>query len=80
MRNNKSKQVIMGGIIKHSNGGYGFKITFPSSLIANHYKDMIRWIIVDDGHPLVYKTGYYDIYTFDGDRKHDLLRKHEEKK
>jgi hypothetical protein len=61
--------ITMGGIIKHQRGGYGFKITFPSSLMANHYKDRLRWIIIDDNHPLIYKTGYYDIYKCDGDKK-----------
>ena len=70
----------MGGIIKHSNGGYGFKLTFPTPLLANHYKDMIRWIISDDSHPLVYNTGYYDTYKFDGDKKHDMLRKPKKKR
>ena len=59
----------MGGIIKHSNGGYGFKITFPSSETANHYKDMIRFILLDDNHPLIYNTGYYDKYNIDGEER-----------
>jgi len=63
-----SKQVVLGGIIKHQRGGYGFKVTFPDSETANKYKDMMRWIIVDDGHPLVYNTGYHDRYKY-GDKK-----------
>jgi len=51
--------VIMGGIIKHKNG-YGFKITFTDSSLANKYKDMFRWIIINDNIPLIYNTGYYD--------------------
>jgi len=57
----KDKQeIIMGGIVKHSSGGCGFKISFPSPETANKYKDMFRWILVNDGHPLVYKQGYHD--------------------
>ena len=53
----------MGGIIKHkSNDGYGFKLSFSSPETANKYKDMMRWIIIHDGHPLIYKTGYYDMF------------------
>ena len=49
----------MGGIIKHRSG-YGFKITFASPETANKYKDMTRWILVNDGFPLTYNTGYHD--------------------
>jgi len=59
----------MGGIIKHKQGGIGFKITFPDRTLANQYKDMIRWILISDNHPLVYKTGYYDNYNIDGSEK-----------
>jgi hypothetical protein len=64
MSGNK-KQVILGGVIKHNNG-IGFKITFQDQATANKYKDMMRWIIKNDKHPVVYKTGYYDIYDKEG--------------
>ena len=59
--------VTMSGIIKHSKG-YGFKITFPTIKKANHYKDMLHWLIKDDNIPLIYNTGHYDQYK-DGEKK-----------
>jgi len=64
MSDNK-KEVKISGIIKHSSGGYGFKTTFPTPETANKYKDMLRWIIVHDGFPLIYQTAYYDMYKED---------------
>jgi len=58
MSGNK-KQVTMGGILSMKDG-YGFKTVFPSPEIANKYKDMFRWILIHDGFPLIYQTGYYD--------------------
>ena len=52
-------KVTMGKIIKHTKG-IGFKITFPDKEQANKYKDMIRWIIADDGYRIDNDTGYYD--------------------
>ena len=60
-------KVIMGGIIKHIKG-YGFKLTFPSPETANHYKDMIRYILTSDNIPLIYNTRTFDEYDTDGDR------------
>ena len=51
--------VVIGGIIK-CGGGVGFKIIFPDKKKANHYKDMIRWILLDDEFKVISKTGYYD--------------------
>jgi hypothetical protein len=62
------EQITMGGIIKHSKG-LGFKITFQNKETANKYKDMFRWILINDGHPLVYNHGYYDKYNKDGYEK-----------
>ena len=53
------EKIIMGGIVKHSKG-IGFKVTFTSPETANKYKDMFRWILVNDNHPLIYLKGYYD--------------------
>ena len=61
----ENKKIILGGIIKHTNG-VGFKITFPDQKTANTYKDMIRWILINDGHPLIYNLGYYDTYKENG--------------
>lgn len=60
--------VILGGIVKHSKG-IGFKTTFKNRETANKYKDMIRWILADDGFSLVYNVGYYDDYKQDGLKK-----------
>ena len=51
--------VIFGGIIKHSNG-IGFKITFKNKTVAQHYKDMMIWIIKNDNHNIKNFEGYYD--------------------
>ena len=61
MSNNK---VILGGIIKHNNIGVGFKITFPDKEMANHYKDMIRWILLDDKHIVATNKGYHDMEEY----------------
>jgi len=58
-------KIKIGGIIKHNNG-IGFKITFPDQNTANKYKDMFRWIIINDNHPLIYNLGYYDTYKENG--------------
>ena len=64
MSNNKKSKVIIGGIIKHTNGCYGFKTSFTTPELANQYKDMLRWIIKDDGHPLDYQTAYHDLEEY----------------
>ena len=60
------KDVILGGIIKHNQQGVGFKITFKNTNTANYYKDMIRWILINDQYPIIYNKGYYDKYDMDG--------------
>ena len=65
------KKIKMSGIIKHTDG-YGFKITFPSPETANKYKDMVRWLFISDGYPLIYKTGYYDMFKSDGYKRKEL--------
>ena len=56
MRGNK---IILGGIINHKHG-IGFKITFPDKEMANHYKDMVRWILLDDKLNVATNRGYFD--------------------
>lgn len=51
---------IIGGIVHHNNGGYGFKLTFPSSELAQKYKEMIHFILRDDNLFIEEKKGYYD--------------------
>ena len=55
-----NNKVIIGGIIKHNNTGIGFKITFPNKELANHYKDMFRWILLDDKLTVATNIGYHD--------------------
>ena len=52
-------KVVMGKIIKHKHGT-GFKITFPSKEQAGKYKDMMKWILADDGYRIDNETGYYE--------------------
>jgi len=65
MPSDKKQKITMGGIIKHSKG-VGFKITFQDQNTANKYKDMFRWILINDNHPLIYNLGYYDTYKENG--------------
>lgn len=62
------KECTLSGIIKHSNG-IGFKITFNSKDTANKYKDMLRFILAEDGFKINYRQGYYDIYNEKGENK-----------
>ena len=48
------------GIVKHRSGGYGFKLTFHDKATAQHYKDMIYWIVSSDKIIPRVKKGYYD--------------------
>ena len=52
-------KVTIGGIIKY-NGGIGFKCVFQDKEQANKYKDMIRWILNNDGYHIEDKKGYHD--------------------
>lgn len=52
-------QVVMGGIINHKQG-VGFKITFIDKIQAQKYKDMFRWILLDDNMNVVTNLGYHD--------------------
>jgi len=51
--------VTLGGIIKYQ-GGVGFKVVFKNKEQANKYKDMLRWILLDDGFTVKSNTGYFD--------------------
>lgn len=62
---------IISGIVKHRSG-YGFKVTFESKEHANKYKDILRWIIINDKLPLVCNIGYHDFYDEEG-RRNGLL-------
>ena len=53
------RSITISGIIKH-HSGYGFKLTFNKSEEAQKYKDMIRWILQDDGYKIKDKKGYHD--------------------
>jgi len=55
----------IGGILQYNmknntNKGYGFKIVFNTSKEAQHYKEMITWIIQDDKYKIINQRRYYD--------------------
>lgn len=51
----------IGGIIRHTDYGYGFKISFKTIDEANKYKDMICYILEDDHYKLKLEDGYFDV-------------------
>lgn len=53
------KHCTLTGIIKR-NGGYGFAVVFDDPKLAQHYKEMMNWIIKDDMFKVEEKRGYYD--------------------
>jgi len=53
------KHCTLGGIIKRE-GGYGFSVVFADPKLAQKYKDIMKWIIQDDGIGVKVKRGYYD--------------------
>jgi hypothetical protein len=55
-----SSSCHIGGIIKHKSGGYGFKTTFNNFGLAQKYKEMMNWIIKNDGVSVSMDKGYYD--------------------
>jgi len=66
---NMKETVTLGGVIKHTNG-IGFKITCNNTNDANHIKDMLRWILVnEENKKIIYNQGYYDLYDEKGDKK-----------
>lgn len=52
-------EVIISGILSHSKG-VGFKLSFPSKQTANHYKEMIKFILQENGLKVSEKKGYFD--------------------
>jgi hypothetical protein len=56
MSNNK--KCTISRIVKHHNGGYGFKITFDSFAEASKYKDQAYYIINVDGYQINNVKGY----------------------
>lgn len=56
----KKKKVTLGGIVNHKNGGVGFKVSCPDTKIAQHYKEMMGFIIDSDHFKVVNEHGYYD--------------------
>ena len=55
-----SESCHLGGIVKHKNYGFGFKISFNSPELAQNYKEMIGWFVVNDKMILSEDKGYYD--------------------
>ena len=56
-------KVTLGPIVKHKDG-IGFKLTYPTIEMANKHKDMMRWILLDEGYKVVSKTGYHDMEEY----------------
>ena len=57
----KKKVAKMGGIVSTSTrNGYCFKVTFDTAEEANHYKEMMGFILKNDKYIIEYGTGYYD--------------------
>jgi len=54
------KKTWIGGIIKHNHNGIGFKLTFKTKKEAQHYKEMIIFILKNDNYHIKQKEGYYD--------------------
>lgn len=51
---------IIGGILRHGKGRYGFKLVFEDLSVARKYKDMIFWIVKNDGLLERVDLGYFD--------------------
>jgi hypothetical protein len=54
------KKCTLGGILKHKDNGYGFKVSFSDVEAAQYYKDMIFWIIKNDKVSINIEKGYFD--------------------
>jgi len=52
--------VRLSGIIKLSNGEYGFKVSTNNIEDINRIKDEIRWYYISKNIPVVYDFAYYD--------------------
>lgn len=62
----------IGGIIKNVQKGYCFKICFKDVDQAQKYKDIIYWIVKNDGIDTTVSNGYYDDknkYSYEGNEK-----------
>ena len=53
-------KATVGGVIKSSRTGYGFKTIFPNKEMACKYKSMMIWILNDDEFDVTINRGYYD--------------------
>ena len=56
----KRYDCIIGGIVRHRNGGYGFKLTFKDVSVARKYKEQLVWFVKDDHLKNMVRKGYYD--------------------
>ena len=54
-----SKDATLGGIIKVSDG-HGFKLIFKTAKEAQHYKDMVKWILEGEQYKVKSDRGYFD--------------------
>lgn len=53
------KKCIIGGIVSHRAGGYGFKLTFVDTETAAKYKDRISNLLMNDNIILDKQKGYF---------------------
>lgn len=54
------KSCTLGGIVKVKAGGYGFRVSFPDALLAQQYKEMMYFIIKNDGFQIDRFHASYD--------------------
>ena len=59
--NKKLNHAVLDGIVRDNGGNYyGFNMRFQTPELAQHYKDMIMWILKSDKLKVEYKIAYYD--------------------
>ena len=52
--------VLLGGILKYKDVGYGFKVVMKDIEKTRWYKDMFKFILNDDGFLVEFQKGLYD--------------------
>jgi len=62
MSDDKMRKCEIGGIINNRIGigskGYGFKLSFHTVKEAQHYKEMIQYILLNDNYKINSRKGY----------------------
>lgn len=54
------EKIIIGGILGHAGGGYGFKLTFEDTKMAKIWKNMIIQLAEEQGFKIETANGYHD--------------------